>query len=88
MNCELCNMAQKTHWHHEDENWIIADCITCNIPMLVYKDHSMKIPVDHLADALQICKHLFGSNISLRTNQRKIYDHWHVHVENTLIMRI
>ena len=78
--CKLCNGDKKTEWYYEDKYWIICDCKTCHRPMIVYKKHTMFIPFTDW-----FCLHtklisLFGSQITLRFKQRKIYDHFHVHI--------
>jgi len=78
--CELCNLEKKTHWYHKDDDWIICDCITCGIPMVVYCQHTMEIPVDKLNNILLNIDDKFGFGSILRANQRKISDHYHVHI--------
>ena len=40
-SCPLCpgNFRQKTKWYHEDDDFVIADCLTCLAPMVVMKEH-------------------------------------------------
>ena len=77
--CQLCNLEKLTKWYFENEKWIICDCITCQIPMAVYRKHTMKIPIQDMIDILSIIDREFGE-ISLRIEQRKIKDHFHFHI--------
>jgi len=80
MSCELCNLEKKTKWYHEDNEFIICDCLTCKIPMIVYRKHTMTIPTTSLRWALCLIGSLFGVRAKLRLKQRKISDHWHAHI--------
>ena len=40
MGCDLCEAAQITPWHYEDDVCWIADCEVCDVPMVVWKSHS------------------------------------------------
>lgn len=78
--CELCKLSKRTNWIYEDEKWIICECKTCHRPMVVYKVHTMFIP---LADWWIIFKKLldlFGEEATLRFKQRKIRNHFHIHI--------
>ena len=44
MTCPLCKKEKLTHWYYEGPEFWIADCITCNIPMLVWNEHVKDIP--------------------------------------------
>lgn len=79
MNCELCEREKLTHWYFEDNLCWIADCKTCNIPMVVSKKHGgitmfEQVHLEHVA------KQLFGK-CRFRYENRKIKEHFHFHVE-------
>jgi|TARA_Y100000310_G_C20684731_1_gene818197 hypothetical protein len=78
--CELCNLEQKTHWYFDDDDWVICDCITCGTPMAVYRQHTMEIPIDKLYNILAVIGDRLGYGTTLRVNQRKIPDHYHIHI--------
>ena len=81
-DCELCNLSKKTKWYYEDEKWVICECKTCHRPMVVYKKHTMFIPFrDWFAIHGEIIR-LFGSEVTLRFKQRKIKNHFHIHIYN------
>lgn len=78
--CQLCDLQKKTKWFYEDDKWIICECKTCNRAMIVYKKHTMFVPIaDWFAIFNQITS-LFGNQITLRFEQRKIKNHFHIHI--------
>jgi len=90
--CPLCDifLEPEKHIHtklyHPSKDqipfndFIIIDCETCKIPMVVVRDHVMEISNELWGRILYRCRKLFGNNIRLRTTQRKIHDHIHFHV--------
>jgi hypothetical protein len=84
-NCPLCNMEHKTKWYYEDDVWLICDCDSCNMPMIVYRKHLAyeEVEVADLHYIINKCMGLFG-HIRFRTEHRKIPDHfhWHIIVDN------
>jgi hypothetical protein len=77
--CELCEEKKITKCYFENEDWLIIDCKICNIPMVVYRKHSMIAPIGDVLFILQIAESIFGS-LKIRTNQRIIKDHLHWHL--------
>ena len=91
--CPLCDIflgkkiETKLHWPQSideipNSEFLIIDCKTCKIPMIIYKDHTTTINKEAWGRILYKCKNMFGSDIVLRTRSRKIFDHFHAHVEN------
>jgi len=91
--CPLCsiftekNIYTKLYWPNNIEEvpeseFVILDCDTCKIPMVVYGDHVMSLTKESWGRILYRCRKLFGSGITLRKSQRKILDHLHFHVYN------
>ena len=78
--CELCNLKQITKWWYEDDKWVICDCKTCKRPMIVYKQHTMFIPLLDWVNILSKVYEIFGNDIILRFKQRKIKNHFHIHI--------
>lgn len=77
--CELCNINKKTKWYYTNEDWVICDCITCEAPMVVYKEHTMNINLNELIQILRIIRDKFD-NAELRMSQRRIKNHFHFHI--------
>jgi hypothetical protein len=91
--CELCdiflkkNIKTKLYWPDsidkiQNSEFVIVDCQTCKIPMLVYRDHVTTITREAWGRILYRCKEIFGSGITLRSKPRRIFDHFHCHIVN------
>lgn len=82
-NCPLCNLEHKTHWYYETPEFVVCDCLTCSVPMVVLHEHTMQLRPETLIDILSTLHDLFGPAFTLRCNQRVVSDHlhWHVLVE-------
>lgn len=79
--CPLCKLEKKTKWFYEDKDFVILECMTCRVPMVVTKKHTMK-PSNKLVNKMVAkAKELFGENIGVRKTQRSVKDHWHWHFE-------
>jgi hypothetical protein len=78
--CELCNLTKRTNWYYENEKWIICDCKTCHRPMILYKEHTMFIELLDWVTILAKVLELFGNKVTLRFKQRKIRNHFHIHI--------
>ena len=44
MDCELCLLKRKTNVYIDNEYFIIMDCDSCHVPMIVWKEHTMDVP--------------------------------------------
>ena len=92
IGCPLCNIfldPEKnihTKLYHPNiesviyNDFIILDCDSCKIPMVVVRDHVTDISSDLWGRILYRCRKLFGENVRLRTTPRTITDHVHYHV--------
>lgn len=82
--CELCEAARITPWHHEDDVCWIADCESCDVPVVVWKQHGAE-PGDaarrHMLDALAATadRVLGAGEWRLDAVMRQIPDHFHAH---------
>jgi len=65
MSCPLCELKEKKVIHKETHEFIIIDCASCDVPMIVWKAHTME-PGDEelevMEKELKIIKHV-KSNI-------------------------
>ncbi|RLC81206.1 MAG: hypothetical protein DRI61_04270 [Chloroflexi bacterium] len=82
MVCPLCKKEKKSHWYYDGPEFWIADCTTCNIPMVVWNEHVKDIPEEKKKELIEFCKKYFGENIKFRWKMNKIKDHFHFHIEN------
>jgi len=62
-----------------ESEFVILDCKTCKVPMVVVKNHVTEIPKELWGKILRECRQLFGKGMRLRTHMRKIRDHAHFH---------
>jgi len=80
MGCELCNLKSLTAWHYADNVIVICDCLTCRVPMLVFRRHG-DIPLAEEHHARQKLIELYGKRlVKMRTQERKVKDHRHWHL--------
>jgi len=82
MSCPLCKKEKLTHWYYEGPEFWIADCLTCNIPMLVWNKHVKDIPEEKKKELVKFVKKHFGDQVKIRWRMNKIKDHFHFHIEN------
>jgi len=87
--CPLCELSENKNIIHtkvwyENDSFIICNCDTCEggdkVPMVVLKRHSMTLGSAELAHLVNVLYELFGGFYHLRFEQRKIKDHFHIHV--------
>ncbi len=83
-NCELCNEARISPWLFEDDRLFVAICISCNLPMIVLRDHRCNIDEDEAVTMRQIlareAKEYFGeAPFFIDEVMRQIPDHKHMH---------
>ncbi len=74
MSCELCELKKLTHWYYTSEKWVVLDCLTCKVPMIVLREHRSTISEKEKNDIIK------GFN-KIRWEMRKIKDHFHCHLE-------
>ena len=84
MECDLCLLKIRTNVYLENEYFIILDCKSCHIPMVVWKDHTMSVlkPDEQVMEAFLIeTANMFyeGKRYFIDKNQREILDHMHWH---------
>jgi len=86
--CELCELKIKTNIYLENEYFIILDCIDCQVPMIVWKEHTMSVPEpdEQVMEAflIEVANQFYeswdGKGYFIDKNQRKVFDHLHWHV--------
>ena len=73
-----------TPWHHEDDVCWIADCESCDVPVVVWKEHGTDpdpATLEHLLGTLTaVADRVLGEG-SWRLDRvmRQIPDHFHAH---------
>lgn len=87
MACPLCELEPLTKQHAENDLAVCVDCLTCGVPMVVLKRHTMEATaaekVAMYALASSVCKSQ-GVVLAIRTEQRQIKDHLHWHLEGAM----
>jgi len=90
--CPLCdiflepkkNIITKLYYPSFDEikssEFVIVDCKTCKIPMVVIRDHVTDLSRSLWGRILYTSKKEFGYNMKLRYRPRTVKDHWHAHI--------
>jgi hypothetical protein len=83
VTCELCEAARTTEWFHEDDLCWVAECESCSVPMVVWKQHDPDPPeeirvvlLNTLADV--VARH-FEMECWIDDNMRSIPTHFHAH---------
>ena len=86
-DCDLCEAARITPWHHEDDVCWVADCEVCDVPMVVWRHHGTEPPaaeVNHmLGHLVRVATDRFGAGgFTVDRNMRQIPDHFHAHARD------
>jgi len=85
MTCELCKLHTVLKVYDEsDPRWIIMDCMSCLVPMVVWYGHVIAIPprdrVEMEIALRDVANKEYGNgNYYIDTEQRTILDHLHWH---------
>jgi len=66
----------------ESSEFVVVDCVSCNIPMVVYGEHLTSVTSEAWGRILYQCRKIFGNTITLKPQQRTIRDHIHWHIYN------
>ncbi len=83
-SCELCEAAEFTRWFHRDDTCWVAECDSCDDPMVVWRHHGTEPSADELAHMKQrlteAAEEVFGDTAwRIDEVRRTIPDHWHAH---------
>lgn len=81
--CELCEAARMSEWFYDDDVCWIAECESCNTPMVVWKVHDPAPPDDvkamlHARLAAVVAEHFEGEH-RVDDVLRTIPTHYHAH---------
>lgn len=79
--CELCDLVAgdiKTQRYYQNSEILIVDCLTCKIPMVVFKQHG-EASKEERRRATATINVLFAFK-GIRRKPRKIRDHEHWHI--------
>jgi len=87
MACSLCLLERKTNVYIDNEYFIIMDCDSCHVPMIVWKEHTMDVPDPDKqimeAFLIEVANQFYeswdGKGYFIDKKQREIFDHIHWH---------
>ena len=84
MKCDLCLLQRKRNVYIDNEYFIIMDCDSCLVPMVVWKEHTMDVPEPDeqmmKAFLIEVANQFYeGKNYFIDKNQRAVLDHLHWH---------
>ena len=79
MTCSLCILKIKTNLYYECEDFTVLDCMSCKVPMYVWKVHSMFPTVIQQRIMYDDAKKRFP-NKRIDLARRKIPEHFHFHM--------
>ncbi len=83
-HCDLCRLHHlrelKSPLHHENDRYIVVDCIICCTPMVVKKAHEPSFSPEEKQEVAALLIFLFGTAGVIDWEQRKIPDHAHCHL--------
>lgn len=90
--CELCEAAPLTPRHHDDDVCWVADCESCDLPMVVWKTHGVDPAPEELAHMLTALTDVADRQLGagawrLDAVRRQIPDHFHAHARRTFARR-
>lgn len=91
-HCELCEAAPLTPWHHADDVCWVADCESCDLPMVVWRQHGTEPPDvdrDHMLAVLaRVADEQLGAGEwRVDAVRRQIPDHFHAHARRVVRWR-
>ncbi len=81
-DCPLCDLKRLTQWHYQDGEWVICDCLTCGVPMVVYRKHVPSIEdigVSKVGEMVALARKLFPERRE-DFKKRSIPRHFHFHM--------
>lgn len=80
--CQLCQAEELTRRYHEDHICWVADCLTCRVPMVVLRRHSIRpteVERRHMLEMLKLCCPPSKSGWKVDETRHSIPSHWHAH---------
>jgi hypothetical protein len=81
--CELCEAARTTEWFYEDELCWVAECESCFVPMVVWRQHDPNPPEEIRVELLNKLTEVVGRHFEMECwiddDMRSIPYHYHAH---------
>jgi hypothetical protein len=82
-NCELCEAERVTDWFFEDDVCWVAECESCAVPMVVWRQHD-PAPSEAIKSLLwsrlaDVATEFYDFEMYIDDSLRSIPDHYHAH---------
>ena len=82
--CDLCLLKRKRNVYIDNKYFIIMDCDSCFVPMVVWKEHTMDVPEpdEQVMEAFltEVANQFYESkSYFIDKKQRAVLDHIHWH---------
>ena len=82
--CDLCLLKRRTNVYIDNEYFIILDCDSCHVPMIVWKEHTMDVPDPDKqmmeVFLIEVSNQFYeGKSYFIDKKQRAVLDHMHWH---------
>lgn len=78
-DCQLCEMEERTEWHLETADWVIAEKLTGHGDMVVYKRHTSDLSDDEWEEMERIVGILYDE-FEIEVLMHHVEDHFHAHI--------
>jgi hypothetical protein len=76
--CQLCEMEEKTKWHFETKDFVIAEKPSGG-DMIVSKHHEQELS-DERRDRAERLVGMLYDDFELQVLMNHVEDHWHAHI--------
>lgn len=74
-DCSLCKLFENNPVLYKE-----IECDTCKVPLVVYRCHTMYIPLNHLREMILYVFKKYGERVRVRLQAHSIRDHFHIHI--------
>ena len=85
-SCELCEEARLTEWFYEDDDCWVAECESCNVPMIVWRNHandpSAAVKAALHTKLVEVVEANFDYALYIDDDLRSIPEHYHAHARS------
>lgn len=78
--CELCEMEERTEWHLETQDFVIANTLSGS-PFIVSKRHETELSDERRDKAERLVRLLYGEH-ELEVIMAHCPNHWHAHIRS------
>jgi len=89
--CPLCDLYQKreikTRFYFETDRFIVVDCQTCQVPMVVWKEHKPNLTYQEKNSMIievgkKMAPYFEGKHFTWDDKMKQIPSHYHMHLRS------